>query len=131
MMRFLPIIAATAGLGASVEAAIPVSPGTLEAAAKLPLVVILGIVCVVAIFFMYRQNRDNADRAAKVAEENCRTFLALAQGERIAVEKLFNQSSTVAKDLAESHARILQTQADAHNKDVQMLIEEIIKQRGV
>jgi len=121
-VRFLPILAAASGLGASVEAGLPydaTNPSTLDALGRWPLTVILGAVCVTCVYFMYKQSKDNADRT-----------LAMVEGERLATEHRIQNNVTVAKELAENNAKVTKELAENNAKEIRILLDELIKKKN-
>jgi hypothetical protein len=121
-IRFLPILAATSGLGASVEAGLPydaTNPSTLDALGRWPLTVILGAVCVTCVYFMYKQSKDNADRT-----------LAMVEGERLATEHRIQNNVTVTKELAENNAKVVKELAENNAKEIRILLDELIKKEN-
>lgn len=116
MIRGLPILAAISGLEASIVAGMPTNPNWLEVLGRWPLTVILGAVCVVCVYMMYRQAKDAADRSAATAEVHCKAILAMAEGERTATATRIASNAAVTKELAENNAR-----------EIRMLVEELIK----
>ena len=115
-MRYLPILAAVSGLGASIEAGLPVDPGTLDAFAKWPLTVILGAVCVVCVFFMYWQGREHS-----------RAMLEMIRGEREATKERVSANALVTKELAENNAKQVRELAETHAKEIRTLLDEILR----
>ena len=121
-IRFLPILAATSGFGASVEAGLPydaTNPSTLDALGRWPLTVILGAVCVTCVYFMYKQSKDNADRT-----------LAMVEGERLATEHRIQNNVTVTKELAENNAKVVKELAENNAKEIRILLDELIKKEN-
>jgi len=121
-VRFLPILAAASGLGASVEAGLPydaTNPSTLDALGRWPLTVILGAVCVTCVYFMYKQSKDNADRT-----------LAMVEGERLATEHRIQNNVTVTKELAENNAKVGKELAENNTKEIRILLDELIKKKN-
>jgi hypothetical protein len=121
-VRFLPILAAASGLGASVEAGLPydaTNPSTLDALGRWPLTVILGAVCVTCVYFMYKQSKDNADRT-----------LAMVEGERLATEHRIQNNVTVTKELAEKNAKVVKELAENNSKEIRILLDELIKKKN-
>ena len=121
-VRFLPILAAASGLGASVEAGLPydaTNPSTLDALGRWPLTVILGAVCVTCVYFMYKQSKDNADRT-----------LAMVEGERLATEHRIQNNVTVTKELAENNAKVVKELAENNAKEIRILLDELIKKKN-
>jgi len=121
-VRFLPILAAASGLGASVEAGLPydaTNPSTLDALGRWPLTVILGAVCVTCVYFMYKQSKDNADRT-----------LAMVEGERLATEHRIQNNVTVTKELAENNAKVVKELAENNSKEIRILLDELIKKKN-
>jgi hypothetical protein len=121
-VRFLPILAAASGLGASVEAGLPydaTNPSTLDALGRWPLTVILGAVCVTCVYFMYKQSKDNADRT-----------LAMVEGERLATEHRIQNNVTVTKELAENNAKVVKELAENNAKEIRILLAELIKKEN-
>jgi len=121
-VRFLPILAAASGLGASVEAGLPydaTNPSTLDALGRWPLTVILGAVCVTCVYFMYKQSKDNADRT-----------LAMVEGERLATEHRIQNNVTVTKELAEKNAKVVKELAENNAKEIRILLDELIKKEN-
>jgi hypothetical protein len=121
-VRFLPILAAASGLGASVEAGLPydaTNPSTLDALGRWPLTVILGAVCVTCVYFMYKQSKDNADRT-----------LAMVEGERLATEHRIQNNVTVTKELAENNAKVVKELAENNAKEIRILLDELIKKEN-
>ena len=132
MVKGLPILAGVSGLGASVEAGLStVNPGTLEVLGRWPLTVILGAVCVICVYFMYKQSKDNAERNAVINKAITDTFLALSAGERTASEKLFMQNSASTKELAEAHAKVFKELVESHAKETRILLDELTKRKPV
>jgi hypothetical protein len=142
-VRFLPILAAASGLGASVEAGLPydaTNPSTLDALGRWPLTVILGAVCVTCVYFMYRQSRDNSNRSAQAAQENGRIILAMVEGERAATEQRMIRNATVThelaennakvvKEVAENNAKVMKDFAEEHSRSIRTLLDELAKPR--
>jgi hypothetical protein len=118
-------IAGTSGFVASITASLP----ELDAIGKWPLTVVLGAVCVICVYFMYRQSRDNAERTAFANENYCKTLVTMAEGERLATEKLMSSNTVAARELAESHAKALKDATENHSKEIKTLIDEIITNR--
>jgi len=119
MMR-LPALTSTlagvSGFGASIVAQIPADPGSLEAIGKWPLTVVLGAVCVVSIYFSYRQGKESRSDIVKMAE-----------GERLANALRVENYSKVTSALADRHTESLKQLAEAHNKEVITLLEKIVR----
>ena len=119
MMRLSALtstLAGVSGFGASIVAQIPADPGSLEAIGKWPLTVVLGAVCVVSIYFSYRQGKESRSDIVKMAE-----------GERLANAQRVENYSKVTSALADRHAESLKQLAEAHNKEVITLLEKIVR----
>jgi hypothetical protein len=119
-MKLLSILAGISGMGASVSAGLPYNatdPSTLDTLGRWPLTVILGAVCVICVYFMYKQSKDNADRT-----------LALVEGERLATEHRITNNSLVAKELTENNAKVVKELADSNSRTVRELSENHAKE---
>ena len=110
------ILAGVSGFGASVVAQVPTDPGSLEAIGKWPLTVVLGAVCVISIYFGYRQGKESRADIVKMAE-----------GERIANALRVENYSKVTSALADRHAESLKQMTEAYNKEITTLLERIVK----
>jgi len=103
-------------MAASVIAQIPTDPGTVEAIAKWPLTVVLGAVCCVCVWLMYRQARDfaksaadTAGAAAKIAADSAAAAAKIAtETSAIAAKTITETSMTTAKAIADLVAELKQ-----------------------
>jgi hypothetical protein len=118
-------IAGGSGFLASVIPTLPDST-TLEVLGRWPLTVILGAVCVIVVYFMYRQSRDNADKTAISNQAHCDALIKMAEGERIAAEKRTIVHASATKELAENNAKLLRELTETHSREVRQLLDEII-----
>ena len=122
-IKLTALLAGLSGMCASVEAGIPMEPGTLEALGRWPVTVILGVVCVTCVYFMYKQSKDNADWNAKLSQENSRAFLSMVEGERLATEHRIANNLQATKNLAENNAKVVKDLAENNAKVVRELAE--------
>jgi hypothetical protein len=125
-IKLLPLLAGISGMGASVEAGLPynaTNPSTVDALGRWPLTVILGAVCVVCVYFMYRQSRDNADKVMTTSKMNGESILSLIEGERLETQHRINSNALVTKELAENNAKVVKELAENNAKVVKELAE--------
>jgi hypothetical protein len=125
----LATLAGTSAFAASVASIIP-EPAALEVIGKWPVPVVLGAVCVVCVYFMYRQSKDNADRTVTANKTHCDALVAMAEGERLAAEKRTIAHATMTKELAESNAKVTKELAESNAREIRTLIDELVKHRG-
>ena len=72
-------IAISAGSLAAVASAAPASPEALEAVSKWPVTVVLGAVCCLCVYLLYRQGSDYRASLDRVADSLKRLSEELAQ----------------------------------------------------
>ena len=134
-----PFLASVTGMTASVEAGAVPEPGTLDALGRWPVTVVLGAVCVVCVYFMYRQSKENADRNSASQLASNKALLEMVSGERAATEhriisnatatkELADNNARVVKELAENNAKVVKDLADNHAQNLRTLLDEISKQ---
>jgi hypothetical protein len=115
-MKYLSFLAAFTGMGASIEGGLPTDPGTLNALAHWPLTTILGAVCVICVYFLYRQSKENSQ-----------TMLKMVEGERQATEHRISSNALITKELADNNAKLVRELAEGHAQNLRMLLDEIGK----
>ena len=134
-------MASVSGMTASFEAGVVPEPGSLDALGRWPVTVVLGAVCVVCVYFMYRQSKENADRNATSQLSSNKALLDMVTGERQATEhriitnataakELADNNARVVKELAENNAKVVKELAENHAANLRTLLDEINKQSG-